>query len=211
MRPVQVKVCGLRRHADAALAVGFGASAVGLIFWSGSPRVVAPDEAAVVVAGLPPFVARVGVFVNATPDDVKSVVERVGLDVVQLHGEERLDDYADVGARLIKVVTLDTDDDVRRAVDLPAGVMPLVDATDRARRGGTGRTADWRRAAEVAAQRPTILAGGLTPDNIAEAVRTVRPFAVDVSSGVEDAPGVKNPDRLRHFFAAMAAAIAEDM
>jgi phosphoribosylanthranilate isomerase len=211
MRPVQVKVCGLTRHADAEIAVGFGASAVGLIFWAGSPRVVAPNEAAAVVTGLPPFVARVGVFVNATPDHVKAVVEQVGLDVVQLHGEERVGDYADVGAQLVKVVTLDTNDDIQRAVDLPAGVMPLVDATDRARRGGTGKTADWTRAAEVAAHRPTILAGGLTADNIAEAVRTVRPFAVDVSSGVEDAPGVKSPERLRQFFAALAAAIAEDM
>jgi phosphoribosylanthranilate isomerase len=159
---------------------------------------------------LPPFVTRVGVFVNATPADVQAVVAHAGLDVVQLHGDEPAEAFAQVGARVIKVVTLDDEEDVDRAAGLSPAVWPLVDATDPARRGGTGRAADWGRAARLARRRPILLAGGLTADNVGDAVRAVRPWAVDVSSGVESAPGVKSADRLRAFFAAIAA-VSEDV
>lgn len=208
-RRTRMKVCGLTRAADAALAVELGADALGFVFWSTSPRAVSREAARAVHATLPPFVARVGVFVDASPDDVASTVREVGLDVVQLHGDEPAEAFARVGARIVKVATLEGDDDVRRVVGWPGWVMPLVDAVDRDRRGGTGRLADWARAAQVAAARPTLLAGGLTAANVGEAIRRVRPWGVDVSSGVEEAPGVKSPERLRAFALAVGETTGE--
>jgi phosphoribosylanthranilate isomerase len=203
MSRTRVKVCGLTRLEDARLAVTLGADAIGLIFWDRSPRRVSPDQASALCETVPAFVTRVGVFVNATPDEVRAIVDRVELDAVQLHGDETLDAYQSVRAKLIKAVTLADDRAVAEAERLPGMVTPLVDAADRERRGGTGRLADWRRAARLAALRPTILAGGLTAENAARAVAEVRPWAVDVSSGVEDAPGIKSAEKLRAFFDAV--------
>ncbi|MCC6988603.1 MAG: phosphoribosylanthranilate isomerase [Acidobacteria bacterium] len=206
----RVKVCGITRREDAALAVSLGADALGFIFWARSPRAIVPAAARAIHAQLPPFVTRVGVFVNASPDEVAEATRVAGLDVVQLHGDEPVETYADVGARVMKVAALETMADVDRVLAWPLSVTPLVDAVDRDRRGGTGRVADWALAARVAVIRPIVLAGGLNADNVCEAVSRVRPWAVDVSSGVEDAPGLKSPTRLRAFFASLAAAPLED-
>jgi phosphoribosylanthranilate isomerase len=141
--------------------------------------------------------------------DLARIVEDVGLDAVQLHGDEAVALYEHLRCPLIKSVALADDDAVLAALSLPKPVTPLVDAGDHQRRGGTGRTADWGRAAVLARQRPIMLAGGLTPENVADAVRQIRPWAVDVSSGVEASPGVKNADRLRRFFAGVRAAESE--
>lgn len=207
---VRVKICGITRTEDARLAAELGASAVGFVMWPGSPRRVDAATARAIGRALPPFVARVGVFVDADPRDVSAAVEEAGLDVVQLHGDESVGDYAGVAARLIKSVGLATDADVRSAIGLPAEVTPLVDAPDRVRKGGTGRRADWSLAARLAAARPILLAGGLTAENLSDALREVRPWAVDVSSGVEAAPGIKSPDRLAAFLAAARAAEGRD-
>ena len=201
----RIKICGLTRAEDARLAVTLGADAIGVIFWDRSPRRVSPHQARALCQALPPFVTRVGVFVDASPAEVQAVVDRVRLDAVQLHGDERVEEYEAIDARLIKVVTVEDEPELAAATSLPPTVTPLVDAADRDRRGGTGRLADWRRAAALAAVRPSILAGGLTPGNVALAVREVMPWAVDVSSGVEDATGVKSPVKLRAFFAAIAS------
>jgi len=200
----RVKICGMTRLEDAELAVSLGASAVGFVLWAQSPRAVSVEGARDIARALPPLVARVGVFVNEDPRRVAEIVREIGLDAVQLHGDERVDDYRTVGARLIRAVTLDHDGAEDEAAALAPDVTPLVDAHDRARRGGTGRTADWDRAAAVAARRPILLAGGLTPANVAEAVRRVRPWGVDVASGVEERPGVKSAQKLREFFAGVA-------
>lgn len=202
--PVRVKICGLTRASDAELAVALGADAVGFVFWEQSPRAIRPADVRQIAARLPALVTRVGVFVDPTPTDVSAVVREAGLDVVQLHGDEPPAAYADVGARLMKVATLEADDRVATIAAWPLDVMPLVDAIDPKRKGGTGKQADWTRAAALAALRPIVLAGGLTADNLAEAVRIVRPWAVDVSSGVEEAPGLKSAARLRAFFTAVA-------
>jgi phosphoribosylanthranilate isomerase len=204
VRP-RIKVCGITRVEDAAEAIRLGAAAVGFVFWPDSPRLVSVPAAREIAAGVPPFVARIGVFVNAPVDEVTRVVETVGLDAVQLHGDEGVHQYERVKSRLIKAVTLVSDADVARAATLPAHVTTLVDATDRVRRGGTGQVADWSQAAALAARRPVILAGGLTAENVGAAVRRVRPWALDVSSGVESAPGIKSRARLEAFFAAVAA------
>jgi phosphoribosylanthranilate isomerase len=206
----RVKVCGLTRPEDAALAAALGADALGFVFWSKSPRAITPEAARAVHAALPPFVSRVGVFVDASPEDVAETVRVAGLDVVQLHGDEPVDAYGGLGARVVKVATLESDDDLARVLAWPAWVMPLVDAVDRERRGGTGRLADWDRAAGLASRRPILLAGGLNADNVGAAIARVRPWGVDVSSGVEERAGIKSPERLRSFVRAVAAATGED-
>jgi phosphoribosylanthranilate isomerase len=198
----RIKVCGLTRREDAELAVELGAHAIGLVFWSGSPRAVAPRVAREITRALPPFVVRVGVFVDASAEEVTSLVESVGLDAIQLHGDERVEEFARVPARIIKSIAFDDDASFERAAGLPSHVTVLVDAADRVKRGGTGVSADWQRAASLSAERPIILAGGLTAANVSTAIQAVRPWAVDVSSGVESAPGVKSDERLRAFFAA---------
>ncbi len=202
----RVKICGITRVGDARLAAELGADAIGFVFWLRSPRRVDADEARRICEALPPFVTRVGVFVDAGPDEVRRVTDHVGLDAVQLHGDEPIEPYEGTHARLIKAMALDDDGALAVARGLPAGVTPLVDAADRERRGGTGQLANWRLAATLAAGRPVILAGGLTDGNVAQAVQDVRPWAVDVSSGVEAAPGVKDPDKLRAFFRAVRSA-----
>ena len=204
----RIKVCGITRVEDAATAAELGAAAVGFVFWARSPRRITIETARAIGGILPPFVARIGVFVDMPADDVVRIVDDARLDGVQLHGDEKTDQYRKLKARLIKAVTLDSDTDVKAAATLPAHVTVLVDATDRVRRGGTGRVADWTNAAALAAQRPIILAGGLTAANVGDAIRQVRPWAVDVSSGVESAPGVKSRERLEAFFAAVNAVAA---
>ena len=201
----RIKVCGMTRAEDVREAVRQGADAIGFVLWAASPRAVAVADAARIAAAVPPFVARVGVFVNASPAEVARAVREVGLDAVQLHGDENVDAYRDIGARLIKAVAPDTPQALEDALRLPAEVGVLVDARDPEKRGGTGRLGHWRHAAEIARVRPVILAGGLTALNVAEAIAVVRPWAVDVSSGVEDAPGIKSAARLSEFMSAVRA------
>jgi phosphoribosylanthranilate isomerase len=196
----RVKICGLTRLEDAERAIALGADALGFVFWPRSPRAVTAERAAALFRSLPPFPVRVGVFVDASPDAIARVLEVASLNVVQLHGDEPPDDYARLGLPLIKAVTL-SDDDETAADSVPSGITPLVDAVDAVQRGGTGRTADWTRAARLAARRRIVLAGGLTADNVGQAVATVRPWGIDVSSGVERSPGIKDHDRLHAFFA----------
>jgi len=202
---VRVKICGITRLEDAEAAVGLGADAIGFILWPKSPRVISLDEAARIANALPPFVTRVGVFVNPSLNEAREAVDRVGLDAVQLHGDETPAAFRALPVRCLKVATLESDDDIRAVAAWPADVMPLVDAADRERRGGTGRVANWTRAAQVSFVRPIVLSGGLTADNVAQAIAATRPWAVDVSSGVETSPGVKSVERMEKFFAAVAA------
>jgi len=210
MTRVRVKICGITRAEDARLAADLGADAIGFVFWPRSPRAVAAEEAGRIAAELPPLVTRVGVFVNAAPEAVQRTVRDVGLDVVQLHGDESAAAYAAVGARLVKAVRLAGAADLDVAALVPPNVTVMVDAIDRDWRGGTGERANWTLASELACRRPIWLAGGLTAGNVGEAIRRVRPSAVDVSSGVESAPGVKDRDRLVAFLGAVARAQAEE-
>jgi len=206
---VRVKICGITRPEDAQLAVDLGADAIGFVLWPGSPRTINSEIARSIAGKIPKTVTKVGVFVDPLPNDVAWLVEFIGLDTVQLHGQEATEPFEWIGAPLVKAVRLDTDQDIERAADLPRYVTPLVDATDRRLMGGTGQLADWRRAARLAARRPIMLAGGLVAANVADAVRAVRPWAVDVSSGVERYPGVKDADRMIRFFQAVAGVNVE--
>jgi phosphoribosylanthranilate isomerase len=201
----RVKVCGIRRVQDAVLATDLGASAVGLVFWPDSPRFIDPYRARAIAAALPPGVMPVGVFVDQPVEFVMGVARLIPLGAVQLHGSESIENFVCLAQRLIKAVPVTADFEAT-AIDLvPPYVTILLDAHDPVRRGGTGRTIDWSVAAAVAARRRTILSGGLTAANVGEAVARVRPYMIDVSSGVESAPGVKDPVKLREFFAALAA------
>jgi len=204
----RVKVCGITRAEDAGLAAAAGADAIGFVFWPKSPRVVTPAQAAAIwTAGA--LIARVGVFVNESPAIVRDVVREARLTAVQLHGDEQVEEYVSCGAPLIKAVSLSDAASVSAAAALPASVTIMVDASDHVRRGGTGQLADWAHAAELARLRPIILAGGLTPANVSDAIRRVRPWAIDVSSGVEVSPGIKNAASLTALFGAIGTAMQE--
>jgi phosphoribosylanthranilate isomerase len=197
-----VKICGITRVEDATIAVSLGATAVGFIFWPGSPRRVAPADAAAIGAALPQEVWKVGVFVDAPADHIRRVIEEARLTAVQLHGNETPAAAAALNARIIKAIALEHVDSPE-ALDDWRGVPILLDANDPVRKGGTGRTIDWHRAAAIAARHDIILAGGLRPGNVAEAIARVRPSGIDVSSGVEASPGVKDHDKLWSLFEAV--------
>ena len=194
-----VKICGVTRLEDAEAAVAAGAGAIGFIFWPKSPRFIDPYRARKIAAALPPLVTAVGVFVNQPIAHVNGVASLVRLGAVQLHGDETTEFAAAVTTPVIKALSIGAAN-VRA---WPARVRLLLDVHDPVARGGTGRTIDWTAAADLASQREILLAGGLTPDNVAAAVARVRPFGIDVSSGVERAPGIKDHQRLRALFEAV--------
>ncbi len=194
-----VKVCGITRLTDALQAVQHGATALGFVFWPRSPRFITPERAREIIAELPSSLTTVGVFVNEPVDGISQVVARSGINTVQLHGDEP-PVYADaLGWPVLR--SIDVDEAASACPSWPAQTVFLVDAVDRVRRGGTGAAVDWTRAATVAGRWRVVLAGGLTPENVGDAINTVRPYGVDVSSGVEEAPGVKNFDKVARFVA----------
>jgi len=200
---VRVKVCGITRVDDARLAADLGAWAIGFIFWPKSPRFVEPARARAIVDALPAYVLPVGVFVNQPAGEVEEVGRLVRLGAVQLHGDESAAYAAAMTRRVIKAMSPDRALGGEPERDWGMTTL-LLDATEGDRRGGTGRTIDWDIAAAVARRRPVVLAGGLGPANIAEAIRTVRPAAVDVSSGLERVPGEKDPALMEALFKAVA-------
>lgn len=205
-----VKVCGMTRVEDARVAVAAGANAVGFVFWPKSPRFVDPYRARAIAAELPPFVTPVGVFVDQTAAYINGVSALVGLGAVQLHGDETVSMLHSLKRPVLKAVSVDAmaSDAVAsaQADEWPEHVTLLVDVKDPILRGGTGRLADWGAAGRLAAQRRILLAGGLTPDNVEEAIRQVAPYGVDVSSGVEQSPGVKDAGRVLAFVGAVRRA-----
>jgi phosphoribosylanthranilate isomerase len=203
---VRVKICGVTRAEDARLAAELGAAAIGFVLWPGSPRYVDPDTVRDIVAELPGAVVAVGVFVDQSLSQICRTVDRAGLGAVQLHGDEDPAIVASVPRPVIKALASDATNVERWLTSWPEPVVPLLDAHDPVWRGGTGRKVDWTRAAAIARRRRLILSGGLRAGNVAEAIRLVHPWGVDVSSGVELSPGVKDADRLRGFFRAVAAA-----
>lgn len=199
------KICGITREEDAALAASLGAWAVGFVLWPRSVRHTTVGRVRAIVRGLPRTVEPVGVFVDPSEHDITEAVE-AGVRIVQVHGNVPLIGDPQVAQLVLRAVHL--------AADGADGVEPpvndrriVLDAADPVQRGGTGKTIDWQRAAVVARSRQVILAGGLTPTNVSEAIRTVRPHAVDVASGVESAPGIKDHALLREF----AKAVKETM
>lgn len=194
-----LKICGITRREDARHAVNEGATALGFVFWPRSPRHVDVGLAEEIISELPRGVTAVGVFVNESIVGIRDVIAKTGIRTVQLHGDES-PDYAELlECPVIRATNID---DVENLCEKwPAETTLLMDAVDPVRRGGTGTTTDWHGAADIARRRRVVLAGGLTPANVADAIARVRPYGVDVSSGVEQSSGIKDPDKVTRFLA----------
>ena len=193
-----IKMCGITRIEDAIMAADLGVHAVGFILWAGSPRHVAIDNVARMVSALPPFVTPVGVFVSPTAEEVARAVAN-GIGVAQIHGDLPAWPGGRPPARILRAVRLGRGGQATLEPAVAPAVPVLLDAQDESLHGGTGKTVDWHRAAAVARTRVVVLAGGLTPANVGDAVGIVKPYAVDVASGVEASPGVKDHERMRRF------------
>jgi phosphoribosylanthranilate isomerase len=195
---MRIKICGITGLHDARLCIGAGADALGFIFVEGTPRYVTPDTVAPIVAALPPFVTPVGVFWNHAPGHVKAVAEQCGLGALQFHGDETPEDLLEFRLPVIKTLKITGPADLDRAAGYRVAAF-LLDSPARWSEGLARPVIPWDVAAELARRHPVLLSAGLTPDNVAEAVRRVRPYGVDVNSGVEAAPGRKDPARVTRF------------
>lgn len=205
MAPTRIKICGVTRQEDALAAVSAGADAIGLVFVAASPRSVTPEQACGIVSVIPPFVTVVALFADEPAASVRRILDAVPIDLLQFHGGETPDFCRQFNRPWIKALR------VRPGLDLAAQCQRysgargvLLDAWHEGKAGGTGKTFDWA-LARCELPVPIVLAGGLHKENVGEAVMTLRPAAVDVSSGVESAPGIKNASELRRFVAAVRA------
>jgi phosphoribosylanthranilate isomerase len=199
----RIKICGITRVEDALCAAREGADAIGLVFAPESPRRISIEQARAIAASLPPFVSRVGLFVNAATETIQSVLRAVPLDLLQFHGEEDSAYCASFARSYIKAIRMRPGLDARAEAAKYADASGiLLDAFDDAARGGTGTRFDWSRVPQDIGK-PLILAGGLNTENVADAVRAARPYAVDVSSGVEASKGIKDHAKIRAFIQAV--------
>ena len=201
---VHIKICGINRISDALFAEKLGASAAGFVFYQKSPRYIPPEKAGDISKKLGPFIARVGVFVDEDPSAVMKIVHTAHLTAVQLHGSENMDYIKELkGIRIIKTFRVARDFNCEKVNGYEVNAF-LLDTCDKdGCYGGTGKTFDWNKAVECSKYGKIILAGGLNPSNVEEAVKIVKPWAVDVSSGVEISPGIKDVDKMKDFFTAV--------
>lgn len=205
MPVVRSKICGITRIEDALLAAEAGADAVGLVFYARSPRAVDVQQARAIIAALPPFVTTVGLFVNASRGELNEVLEAVPLDLLQFHGDETAADCSGYHRPYIKALRVRPGEDIQaRCAEFPQAAGILLDTFVPGVPGGTGESFDWSLVPEDPGC-PIILAGGLSAENVAAAIRQVRPWAVDVSGGVEASKGVKDAAKVRAFVAAVRA------
>ena len=197
MNATRVKICGLARPEDVDAAVAAGADALGFVFTPRSKRFIDAETARELAVRVPAFVARVGLFMDQGADEVERVLARVPLSLLQFHGGETPAFCRRFGLPYVKALAMASPGEAGRAAEYADAAALLLDSHEPGGAGGTGRAFDWDSIPEL--PRPVVLAGGLTPENVARAVRAVRPWAVDVSSGVEDAPGVKNARKMTEF------------
>lgn len=203
---IRVKICGMTNPQDAFVAVEAGVDALGFIFYRKSPRYIEPDAAKNIIQSLPVFVTPVGVFVNEEIGVVRSIMDHCGIHLAQLHGDETVDYCQSLSRPLMKALRLKDRGSLLALAEFSGrgGVQSFVlDTFTEKEYGGTGLKGDWELAAEAARTATVLLAGGLTPDNVVEAITAVRPYGVDVSSGVESVPGKKDHGRLRAFLEAV--------
>lgn len=195
---VKVKICGITNLKDALTACEYGADALGFIFYEKSKRYITPAKAISIIKDLPPFITKVGVFVNGPVEKVKQIKGLTGIDIVQLHGEETPEMCDEIGHKVIKAFRVGRDGINQPLHNYKISAF-LLDTHREGLPGGTGETFDWDVAIKAKRYCRIILAGGLTPENVSEAVKKVNPYAVDVASGVEERPGKKNLKKLKEF------------
>jgi phosphoribosylanthranilate isomerase len=198
----RVKICGVTNIADALTAVEAGADALGFVFVPDTPRYIHPNQATQIIAQLPPFITIVGLFVDASLQQMTAIAEQCHLDALQAHGQESPDLCEALNRRVIKAFRV-TDESVLSQLPRYRVSAYLLDAYVKGKMGGTGQTFNWNIAVKAKACGPIILAGGLNPDNVAAAIQRVRPYGVDVSSGVEASPGRKDAVKVRDFIQAV--------
>lgn len=198
MTTVRVKICGITRIEDAMAAVDAGADALGFIFYDKSPRSIAPADAAAIIATLPPFVQAVGLFVNEEIQTIRGIVETCGIDVVQLHGDEPPEFCASLPYRIVKSIRVRNLTSLDPMKDYRVSAF-VLDAYSKEAYGGTGLRFNWDIAVSARRYGTVILAGGLTPENVAQGIEQVHPYAVDVAGGVEVSPGIKDHAKMREF------------
>ncbi len=199
---IRIKICGITNAQDAEAAVAAGADALGFVFYAQSPRCIEPAVAKRIIAQLPPFILSVGVFVNQDQETIRNIYNECGLAFAQLHGDETPAFCESLGRPILRALRLRDRGSLLALAEYKGriGVRGfVVDAFSAEAYGGTGQTVDWSLAREVAKAAPILLAGGLTPGNVQEAVRQVQPYGVDVSSGVEERPGKKDHEKIRAF------------
>lgn len=205
----RIKVCGITRPEDAQHAAALGVDAIGLVFYAPSPRAVTVEQASAVVAALPPFVTVVGLFVNAAQDELRNVLDQVPIDVLQFHGDESPEDCEGCNRPFIKAIRMRDGVDLQAEANRFASASGLLlDAYQPGVPGGTGESFEWSRvpgASKGGVAKPVILAGGLTPANVGEAISVVQPYAVDVSGGVESEKGIKDHSKMAEFVKAVRA------
>jgi len=202
----RIKICGITRAEDAREVADAGADAIGLVFYRRSSRVVTPVQAAEIAAAIPPFITVVALFVNEQPDEVERILDTVPVDLIQFHGEESAGFCRQFRRPWIKALRVRPGVDIRAACDAYHGARALLlDSWQQGVPGGTGLTFDWGLAPRDLGL-PVVLAGGLTEENVGEAICALRPAAVDVSGGVETSPGLKCAEKIRRFVSAVRAA-----
>jgi len=194
----KIKICGITNIEDALLAAGLGADALGFIFYKDSKRYISSEDALSIKSQLPPFISTVGVFVNQDIEELKTVKEEVGFDVYQLHGEESPNYCKKLGVNIIKAIRMKNKPKDIDLESYPVNAF-LFDTYSSSEYGGTGESFDWQLLKDIGHSKKIILSGGLTPQNVAGAIEIVKPYAVDVSTGVEEYPGKKNPVKLQQF------------
>jgi phosphoribosylanthranilate isomerase len=206
---VRVKICGITNLDDALLAAALGADALGFIFYPKSPRYVAPETARQIIAQLPPLVTSVGVFVNEEAAVVQNLAAQVGLDWIQVHGQESPEYCRSLGRRVLKGLRIKDAESLAELKPFQGAVQAfLLDTFKKGQVGGTGETFDWELAREAKKYGQIVLAGGLTAENVAQAIKLAQPQAVDTASGTEAAPGRKDQVKLRAFFKAARLAVS---
>jgi phosphoribosylanthranilate isomerase len=199
MRRTRVKICGITRKEDAWAAIDAGADALGFVFYAPSPRAVTTEQAQAIMQTLPPYVSKVGLFVNATSDEVQRVVQATSLDCLQFHGDETADDCGKFNLPYYKAIRVKAGVNlIQCELEFASASALLLDTYSEKAVGGTGQTFDWN-LIPPGLTKPLILAGGLNPENVAQALQKVHPYAVDVSGGVEAQKGMKSPDKIAAF------------
>jgi phosphoribosylanthranilate isomerase len=197
---VRVKICGITNLEDALAAIEFGADALGFVFYDKSPRSISYDEASNIIKRLPSFVTTVGVFVNESPDNIENAIKLTKIDVVQLHGEETPHICNNISRRVIKAIRVKTLESLEPLINFKDSVSAfLLDTFAPGLYGGTGRIFNWDIAIEAKRFGKIILSGGLNPDNISQAINYVKPYGVDVSSGIEEYKGKKDHEKMKLF------------